>query len=177
VGLGEHNDTLSIGKVALADLRISRDVSDLLIKVVGTTDVVRIKSWYTSASNQTFDRLQVVTDSATDYAPGSADVLRSGRVTTLDFGKLVTSFDAAKAANPSLVDWQPTESAMQLAFRASSDSLGFGGGLAYGYAHNGTVAGAAYATATAQLAASAFGTAAQDIGVALVGLSAPLDMP
>ncbi len=84
-GLGERNDTLSLGGVGFSQLQLSRDASDLLVKVAGTSDVLRIKSWYLGSTSQTINRLQIVVDSTAEFVPGGTDVLRSSRLCALDF--------------------------------------------------------------------------------------------
>ncbi|MEO6745638.1 MAG: calcium-binding protein [Caldimonas sp.] len=160
-GLGERNDTLSIGGVGFSQLQLSRDTSDLLVKVSGSSDVLRIKSWYLGGTSQTINRLQVVVDSTSEFAPGGTDVLRSSRLCVLDFVSLVNAFDAARAANPSLVNWTPTDGQFMAARVGSSDSAAIGGTLAYRYATDGTLAQVAYSTAVSELASTSFGNAAQ----------------
>ncbi|MHB1124547.1 MAG: calcium-binding protein [Ramlibacter sp.] len=162
-GLGERDDTVSLGAIRLSDIRLAHDGADLLLKVAGTGDALRIKDWYVSADHQTIDRLQVVTDSSADYAPGSSDPLRGERVIVLEFGQLVAAFNSAKAANPSLGDWALSDSLLQSALLSGSDSLAWGGYLAYRYAHDGTLAYTDYEASTGQLAASGFGSSGQDI--------------
>ncbi|MGZ5785230.1 MAG: calcium-binding protein, partial [Ramlibacter sp.] len=162
-GLGESNDTLSLGGVRLADITFSRVGTDLVLKVNGTTDSLMLKGWYLAAGDQTFTKLQVVIDSSSDYAPGSADALRSSRVATLSFTQLVAAYDAARATNSTLVNWAPSESTLQAARLSTSDSLDVGGNLAYRYAHDGALASVAYDAIAQQLAGTGFGTTAQAI--------------
>ncbi|SDJ80539.1 calcium-binding protein [Variovorax sp. OV700] len=162
-GAGEHDDTLSLGQVRLDEIQLSRNGPDLLLKVSGTSDSVRLRDWYLSETNRTIVNLQVVVDSTTDYAPGSGDVLRSSRVTNLDFTALVAAYDSAYAQNSSLIDWSPSEAILAAAWLSSSDSSGLGGNLAYRFAHDGTLAYASYSSATEQLASSGFAEMPQDI--------------
>jgi Ca2+-binding RTX toxin-like protein len=162
-GSGERNDTLSLGGVGFGQMQLSRDTSDLLVKVAGTTDVLRIKSWYLGSANQTISRLQVVVDTTPDFAPGTGDVLRSGRLCVLDFVSLVNAFDAARAANPTLVNWTPSDIQLAAARLGSSDSAAIGGTLAYRYATEGTLAQAAYSPAVADLSSAGFASAAQTV--------------
>lgn len=170
-GAGEHNDTLSLGQVRFSDIRLARDGSDLVLKVTGTADSLRLKSWYLGTANQTINRLQVVVDSTSDYAAGSGDVLRSSRITTLDFGQLVAAYDAAKAANPSLGDWAPSNATLTASLVSSSDTAALGGSLAYRYAQDGTLGNVAYQTAVDQLTSADFAAAPQPIssGASLQG--------
>ena len=164
-GAGERNDTLSLGGVGFGQLQLTRDTSDLLVKVAGTADSLRIKSWYLGSANQTLNRLQIVVDSTADFAPGSGDLLRSSRLCVLDFVGLVNAFDAARAANPSLVNWTPTDTQFVAARINSSDSAAIGGNLAYRYAIDGTLAQVGYPSAVADLSSAGFGSTAQSISI------------
>ena len=161
-GLGETNDVVSLGKVRLSEFTLSRETSDLVLKISGTTDSLRLKDWYLGAGDQTFGKLQVIVDSSIDYAPGTGDVLRSSRVVVLDMKQLVAGHDAARASNPSLVNWQPNEALLQSALISASDTMAYGGNLAYRYGEDSTLANAQYETAIAQLVGT-FGSAMQDI--------------
>jgi Ca2+-binding RTX toxin-like protein len=162
-GLGESNDTISLGGIRLGDLTFSRVGSDLVLKINGTSDSLLLKGWYLAAGDQTVTKLQVVVDSSSDYAPGSADALRASRIATLSFTQLVAAYDAARAVNPALVNWAPSETLLQNARVGSSDALALGGNLVYRYAHDGALANVAYDAITQQLASSGFGTIAQAI--------------
>jgi Ca2+-binding RTX toxin-like protein len=163
-GAGERNDTISIGQASWSDLALARDGSDLLLKLASADDSLRFKDWYLSSANQTVSRLQWVVDSTSDYAPGSSDGLRSSRIYVLDFGQLVAAHDAARAANPLLADWRPTDAILSGARLSASDGSAFGGVLAYRYAHDGSLAGAGVGAATDPLADAGFGAVLQTIG-------------
>jgi trimeric autotransporter adhesin len=162
-GLGEGNDTISLGGIRLADLTFSRVGSDLVLKVNGTVHSLTLKGWYLAAGDQTVTKLQVVIDSSSDYAPGTGDALRSSRVASLSFTQLVATYDAARASNAALVNWAPGEATLQAARLAASDTLALGGNLAYRYAHDDTLANVAYDAIGQQLAAPGFGTGAQAV--------------
>jgi hypothetical protein len=162
-GAGERNDTLSLGGVGFGQMQLSRDASDLLVKIGSSTDLLRVKSWYLGSANQTIGRLQVVVDTTSDFAPGTGDVLRTSRLCVLDLVSLVNAFDAARAANPTLVNWTPTDTQFAAARLGSSDSAAIGGTLAYRYSTEGTLAQVGYSTAVADLSSSGFGSAAQTV--------------
>jgi Ca2+-binding RTX toxin-like protein len=162
-GLGESNDTISLGGIRLADLTFSRVGSDLVLKTNGTADSLLLKGWYLAAGDQTVTKLQVVIDSSSDYAPGTADALRNSRIASLSFTQLVAAYDAARASNSTLVNWSPSESTLQAARLSSSETLALGGNLAYRYAHDGALVNVAYDAIGQQLAATGFGTIAQAI--------------
>jgi hypothetical protein len=165
-GLGEHNDTLSIGQARLAELGFAREGSDLLVQVGGAANSLRLAGWYLGASSQTVARLQWITDSGADYAPGTSDSLRNSRVLSLDFGQLAAAFDAARAANPALTSWTPTDAQLSAARLGSSDSAAYGGVLAYGYAHDGALDNFGVALATDPLGSASFGSSLQPLATA-----------
>lgn len=159
-GLGEKNDVLSLSGVAYGELRLSRESSDLVIKVAGTADSIRLKSWYASTGNQTLSTLQLLVDSTADYAAASVDPLRNKRVVQLDFIKLATAF--AAAGSPA--DWAISAGALSAAYVSGSNTSASGGQLAYRYGRDGSLTGLDLAMAVAVLGDAAFGTALQPIG-------------
>jgi Ca2+-binding RTX toxin-like protein len=160
-GLGEKNDTVSLSGVTYRDLRLARDASDLVLKVAGTADSVRLKGWYGSSNNQTINQLQLIVDSTADYNAASSDPLRNKRVIQVNFGRIVAAFDAA--GSPS--DWAVPEATLAAALVAGSDVDAIGGQLAYRYAKDGNFAGVDLATAVSVLNDAGFATAAQSIGM------------
>jgi Ca2+-binding RTX toxin-like protein len=163
-GAGERNDTLSLAGIRYPELRLAREGDDLLLKVDGTTDAVRIESWYLDTGNQTVSTLQMIVDSTADFDAASADPLVNRRIARLNFHTLVAAFDAAYSANPSIGDWAIPAATLNSALVASSDTDAIGGQLAYRYGRDGNLAGLDFATASAVLADANFGTAAQSIG-------------
>ncbi|AEG93875.1 Conserved hypothetical protein [Ramlibacter tataouinensis TTB310] len=158
-----RNDTLSLSHVQYSELRLAREGTDLVVKVDGTADALRLQGWYEDASKQGVSTLQMVLPGTTDYAPGSGDVLRDAQVKIFDFTQVVAAFDMAMAENPSLQEWAPEETMLAGALIASSDAQAIGGRLAWMYAQDSTVAHTDYLTATTQLTDAAFGVRAQDI--------------
>ncbi len=162
-GLGEANDVLSLGHIRLGSVTLSHEANDLVLRVTGTGDALRIASWYAATGDQTFTKLQVAIDSTADYAPGTGDALYSSRVDVLDFKQLVAAYDSARVSNPALVNWAPSAVQLQSARLSASDSLAYGGHLAYRYAEDGSFGGVQYETGTPELVAVGFGSALQDI--------------
>lgn len=161
-GLGEKNDVVSLSGIAYGDLRLSRESSDLVLKVAGTSDSIRVKGWYVSAGNQTINTLQFLVDSTAAYDAASVDPLRNKRVVQLDFTKVATAF--AAAGSPA--DWAISPSALSAAYVSGSNADALGGQVAYRYGRDGNLAGLEFAAAVAVLGDAAFGTATQSIGVA-----------
>ena len=87
--------------------------------------------------------------------------MRAGKVATFDFSQLLGAFDAARVANPSLVNWVASDATLAAARLGSSDSLALGGSLAYGYASDGTVGDVGYALAVELVGNAGFGSVAQ----------------
>jgi trimeric autotransporter adhesin len=156
------DNTLSIGGGALyADLLFQKSGNDLLLKI-GATDQITFTGYYTSASNRSVNNLQVVIEGTTDYDPGSPDTTRNEKIETFNFGGLVSAFDAARAANPSLTTWALTN-ALAAQYVSGSDTAALGGDLAYRYNRFGTLSDISFAPALGILGTSTFGTAAQNL--------------
>ena len=164
-GAGERNDTVSIGGARLSELSLAREGSDLLLQLGGDANSMRLKGWYLAATNQTVTRLQWITDSSADYAPGTSDALRNARVLTLDFGALITAFDGARAADPTLVSWTPSDTQLLAARSGASDVADYGGALAYAYAHDGALDQLGAIAAGDQLGNASFGVDLQPIAL------------
>jgi hypothetical protein len=163
-GLNEYNDTVSLGGVSYADLRLARAGNDLLIKVAGTADSVKFTNWYAAAGNRTVSMLQMIVESSVDYAPGSADPLFGQRVAWFDFTALVGAFNAAYAANPSIGDWAVAPATLRSALVAASDTEAIGGDLAYRHGLDGGLAAPDFTAITAVLADARFAVVAQAFG-------------
>lgn len=99
-GAGERNDTLLIGAASIGEIRLAREGDDLLVKIAGTSDSVRLAGWYAHPDNRTFVSLIVDGNPfAAASAPGTATA------PVYDFARIVQGFDRAYAANPALGDW------------------------------------------------------------------------
>jgi len=159
-GGGEKNDVISLAGVAYGELRLARESNDLVLKIAGTTDSIRLKNWYAASSNQTVNTLQMVVDSTGDYRAGGTDALRNKRIVQLNFGSIVAAFNAAGAPP----DWSIPQATLTVAHVSGSDVAALGGQLAYRYGRDGNLAGVDFTTAVAVLADPNFATAAQSIG-------------
>jgi len=101
-----QNNTISLGgHFAFSDLALQKNGNDLILDV-GASDSITFKDWYAGAQN--IVNLQVIESAMSDFNPGSADVLRNSNVENFDFQQLVSAFDQAQAANPSLNAWGVT---------------------------------------------------------------------
>jgi Ca2+-binding RTX toxin-like protein len=160
-GLNETNDTISIGGVRYGDLRLARSGNDLLIKVAGTSDSLKLANWYAASGNRTMTTLQFIVDSTTDYNVGSSDNLVNRRVVRLNFTTLVNAFNSVYSANPSVGDWAIPSATLATAYVAGSDSQAVGGDLAYRYGRDGNLSGLDFSAAAAVLGNANFATSAQ----------------
>jgi len=165
-GLGETNDTLTLGGVRYADLRLARSGSDLFVKVAGTADSIKFTGWYSASGDRTMATLQLIVDSTADYNAGSADLLVNRRVVRLNFTSLVNAFDSAYAASPAIGDWAVPVATLSSAFLAGSDTQAVGGGLAYHYGRDGNLGALDFATGSTVLGDANFATSAQSFGTA-----------
>jgi Ca2+-binding RTX toxin-like protein len=156
------DNTLAVGGGALyADLLFQKTGNDLILKV-GAADQITFTGYYASASNRSVNKLQVVIEGTTDYVSGSSDQTRNRKIETFNFDGLVTAFDAARTANPSLTTWALT-SALAAQFLAGSDTAAIGGDLAYRYNRFGTLGDISFTPAIGILGNAGFGTTAQTL--------------
>lgn len=159
---GDLGDTLSIGKFDISSIRLNKEGSDLVVKIVGTSDAVRLKDWYVSASHHSVKTLQWMVDSNLgSYAPGSGDTLRDTKVKTFNFESIVGQFDAALVANPSLTNWAPPTTVYQSTLQSSSDTMAIGGALTSLYAKDGMLQNVDRDVALGLIGNAGFGTTAQ----------------
>jgi Ca2+-binding RTX toxin-like protein len=156
------DNTVSLGGGArYADLLFQKTGNDLILKV-GASDQITFTGYYTSTSNRSVDKLQIVIEGTTDYDAGSSDTTRNEKIETFNFDGLVAAFDAARAANPSLTTWALTN-ALAAQYLNGSDTAALGGDLAYRYNRFGTLSDISFTPATGILGASGFGTTAQSL--------------
>ncbi len=93
---------------------------------------------------------------------GSSDPLHNKKLVTFNFDGLVSAFDAARAANPSLTTWALTNATVAQ-YLSGSDTAAIGGDLAYRYGRFDTLSDISYTPALALLAAAGFGTSTQTL--------------
>lgn len=155
------DDTLSLGGAFVyANLKLRKSGLDLVLDA-GAGDQITLRNWYqTGVNHKSVLHLQVVADAMAAFDAGSGDRLVNRKVVRFDFGNLVSRFDAARAANPSLVAWNLTDG-LAAAYVAGSDTAALGGDLAYDFGHRNAFAGIGAVPAQAMLAAASFATAAQ----------------
>jgi Ca2+-binding RTX toxin-like protein len=156
------DNTLSIGGGArYADLLFTKNGNDLVLKV-GATDQVTLTGYYANTANRSVNRLQIVIEGTADYVPGSSDVTKKNKIETFNFDGLVSAFDAARTANPSLTSWALSGS-LAAQFLSGSDTAALGGDLAYRYARLGSLSDISFSPAISILSTASFGTAAQTL--------------
>lgn len=154
------DNTLSIGGGAVyADLLFQKSGNDLILKV-GAADQIALTGYYAAAANRSIKTLQMIIEGTTDYDAGSTDAMHNKKIETFDFDGLVSAFDAARAAEPSLTAWALTN-ALATEYLSGSDTAALGGDLAYRYGRFGSLADVSLTPAQAILADASFGTAAQ----------------
>lgn len=101
--------------------------------------------------------LPMVIEGTTDYDAGSSNRLNNKKIEQFNFDGLVTKFDQARAANPSLTSWALSSSMLSF-YLNSSDTAAIGGDLAYQYAKNGNLSNISMTPAQALLASAQFGS-------------------
>jgi Ca2+-binding RTX toxin-like protein len=156
------DNTLSLGKgIKYIDLLFKKNVNDLIL-VTGTSEQVTFKDWYVSVNNHSVANLQMVIEGTTDYNAASLNLLNNKKVEQFNFDGLVTAFDQARVATPSLTSWALSSSLLNF-YLTSSDTAAIGGDLAYQYARNGNLSDLSMTPAHALLANASFGTASQNL--------------
>jgi hypothetical protein len=103
-----------------------------------------------------------VIEGTSDYDGASSDATRNKKIETFNFDGLVSAFDAARTANPSLTTWALT-GALAAQYLSGSDTAALGGDLAYRYGRLGTLADISFTPAVGILGGSGFGTSAQTL--------------
>lgn len=133
-----QSDTLSLGGgIRYADLKLTRSGTDLVLGL-GSGESISFKDWYLDNTRRNVSRLQVVTAAAGgDYNAASGDRTLNQKVVVFDFAKLVSAFDKALAANPSLGPWSMAGT-LGSAYLQGSNTQAIGGDLAWAHATAGT---------------------------------------
>src|SRR3569833_401984 len=156
------DNTVSLGGAAhYADLLFTKSGNNLILKV-GATNQIAFVNYYAAAANRSVATLQMVIEGTSDYVPVSSDPLHNKKVETFDFAGLVSVFDAARAANPSLTSWA-LRGALASQYLGGSDTALIGGDLAYRYARFNTLADMSFTPATGILNSGNFGTGQQSL--------------
>ncbi len=156
------DNTLSIGGGAsYADLVFSKSGNDLILKM-GLTDQITLSSYYASTSNHSINTLQVILEGSSDYNAASTNAMNNKKIEDFNFDGLVSAFDAARAANPSLTTWALTN-ALTAQYLSGSDTAALDGDLAYQYGLLGNRGNISATPAMNILGAATFGTAAQTL--------------
>ncbi|MFC3177999.1 calcium-binding protein, partial [Undibacterium amnicola] len=154
------DNTLSLGKgIKYADLLFKKSGNDLIL-VTGTSEQVTMKDWYTNVNNRSIANLQIVIEGTTDYNAASTNKLNNKKIEQFNFDGLVTKFDQARAANPSLTSWALSSSLLEF-YLNSSDTAAIGGDLAYQYAKSGNLSAFSMTPAQALLSSAQYGNSAQ----------------
>jgi VCBS repeat-containing protein len=132
-----QQDTVSLGSgIRYADLTLRKSGNNLVLDL-GSGDSLTFKDWYGATENRNLGTLQVVTAAGGDYNAASSDRLRNRNVVTFDFGQLVSRFDAARAANPSMTSWSMAGS-LDATYKSGSNTQAIGGDLTWRYAMTGS---------------------------------------
>ena len=156
------DNTISLGKgIKYVDLQFKKSSNDLIL-VTGISEQITFKDWYASTSNHSVKNMQIVIEGTTDYDATSTNAMNNKKIEQFDFDGLVTKFDQARVANPSLTSWA-LSSALLNFYLEGSDTAAIGGDLAYQYARNGNWSNMSMTPAQALLANSQFGTGSQNL--------------
>ena len=157
------DDTLSLGgSLAYGDLALRKSGLDLILDAT-SGDQITFKNWYQAGvNNKSILNLQVVTDAMAAFNPSGSDPLLNRKVVNFDFSGLVSRFDAALVANPTLTSWNLTN-ALAPCYLTGSDSAAIGGDFAYDYGHRHALSGIGAAPGQNVLAGAGLGNATQTL--------------
>ena len=157
------DDTLSLGGgLAYNDLKLRKTGQDLILDA-SNGDQITLKNWYQSGvNNKSILNLQVVADAMAAFNPASPDPLLNKKVVTFNFANLVSQFDAALQANPTLTSWNLTLG-LSTAYIGGSDTAAIGGDFAYDFGHRNALTNIGATPAQSVLSAATFGSGAQTL--------------
>ena len=156
------DNTLSLGNgITYAELFFNKAGNDLML-TTGVGEKIIFKDWYASTTNHSVANLQIVIEGTTDYDASSANGINNKKIEKFDFDGLVTAFDQARVANPTLTNWALSSSLLNFHL-GGSDTAAIGGDFAYQYARNGNLSNISVNPAQALLGNTQFGTTAQTL--------------
>jgi Ca2+-binding RTX toxin-like protein len=156
------SDVLSLGGgIAYANLSFSKSGNNLILNTGGNNSIT-FTNWYAGAADQNFVNLQVIERAASTYSASSTNVLYNENVEEFSFTQLVSAFNTALAATPSLTSWS-LSNALLTDHLSGSNTTALGGDLAYYDGLNGNLTGMNLATAVSTLGSSSYGKTAQTI--------------
>ena len=156
------DNALSIGGgIKYSDLLFRKNVNDLILDV-GATEQINLKDWYAATTNKSVVTLQMIEEAAADFNAAGTDPLRNKKVENFNFAGLVTAFDQARTATPTLTSWALTN-ALTTYHLGGSDTAALGGDLAYQYGKNGNLSNVSFTPAQTILGNAQFGTTAQTL--------------
>ncbi len=159
------DNTLSLGKgITYADLAFQKTGNDLVF-TTGANEQVTFKDWYASTNNHSVANLQVMIEGTSDYDTASANSMNNKKVQQFNFDSLVTAFDQARTANPSLTSWSLSSSLLSF-YLSGSDTAAIGGDLAYQYGTVGNLSGISMLPAQTVLSNANFGSGSQNLQTA-----------
>ena len=158
--VGSDNILSMGGGIQYSDLQF-RKVSNNLILDTGAGESITFQNWYvTTANNKSVVTLQMIEEAAADFNAARSDPLRNNKIENFNFAGLVSKFDQAKAATPTLTSWSLTNALLDF-HTADSDTAALGGDLAYQYGKNGNLANVSLTPAHGILGSSQFGATPQ----------------
>jgi Ca2+-binding RTX toxin-like protein len=130
-------DTLSLGGgIKYADLSLTKTGNNLVLST-GLGEQITFKDWYLDSGRRNVNVLQVVTAASSDYQAASTDRMLNRQVVSFNFDLLVTQFDQARTATPSLTSWA-LASKLNAVYVSGSNTQAIGGDMAYRYGLTGS---------------------------------------
>ncbi|MHB8354144.1 MAG: calcium-binding protein [Burkholderiales bacterium] len=148
------------GGIREGALRFTKQGQNLVLRA-GGKDRITLRGWY-AAPAELVSTLQIIEGARADYAPDSPDELVNHKVVIFNFGRLVTAFNQARAAQPGLTSWTLSHGFVA-AYQGGSDTAAIGGDLAYYFGLGGHLTGMEMRAVRAVLLSPRFGTGLQTI--------------
>ncbi|MGH8119658.1 MAG: calcium-binding protein, partial [Gammaproteobacteria bacterium] len=158
------------GGILYGQLKLERNGTALVLKL-GHNEEVVFNDWYgTDPTSSHVKYLQVIIDGSRNHNPASSNPWENQKVVVFDFAALVASFDAASAAGQRF----NAGSSLSQYYQWGSDTMAYGGVLAYEYAMNDHLDGVTTADMQNVLGDPSFGVAPQSISTGTSAFSASI---
>jgi Ca2+-binding RTX toxin-like protein len=135
------------GGIVESNLAFAKSGSNLVL-TLGGSDKIVLQNWYAAGAVHDVSTLQVIEQAG---------------IETFDFTQLVAMFDQARTQNPGLASWK-LASGLVTAHTDSSDTMAWGGNLAYWDGVHGNLKGMDLSAAASSVGDASFAHEAQLIG-------------
>ncbi|WP_319002999.1 calcium-binding protein [Quatrionicoccus australiensis] len=154
------------GGITYADLAFSKSGSTLVLDL-GNGDSIKFNSllgFFNSSgpSSTPVKVLQLIVETMPGYSASATDPLLAKRIQQFDFVSLVSQFEAALVADPTVTKWQLAPHLSEFSL-GGSDTQALGGAMAYQYGKSGNLSSMTDVAISTQLNDTNFGIKSQSI--------------